>query len=639
MKVFRRALVMKPSSFILHASSLLLPALLALTSLGAEKPAESVITRRTADSGVAVELTMRHAAGESSSAPFREGDEVAVSVKIADEKSGAPVSGVFPSAWMSARHAGEPEAASKRCTQKVATFTAGDVFRRAEVDLNVYHVIVLNDDPTISVVDPHFSFGGTQLLAMLPLKSAGDDWALADDQQLLLVSMPAAGRVAVIDTPRWRVLREIDAGPEPRRIAAQPDDELIWVATAGGATAIRRDGVSIAARVATGDGPHDLAVSGDNRWVFVTNGKAGTTSVIDVHSFRKAGDIASGSWPASVSWSALGGEAVVTGTDGTITLIDPVAHHSASLKTQPGIDRIRFSPGGRFGFIPNRTGNTVQILDVTSGRIVQTAAIDGGPFEVTFTSQLAYVRREKSEVVQMIPLAELGKEGSPVPVVDFPAGQKPFGAARTPADGVVPVPGENAVIVANAADRSIYYYKEGMAAPMGTFGNAGHEPRALLVFDRTLRERKPGVYTTSVRLGRPGDYDFALLVDSPRIVACLDVAVAPNAGLEAQRRPPLLIEPVSVPRSVRAGETVTVRLRLRDTQNKQPRDGLKDVQALVSLSPGVWQERHVLTPAGGGEYTFTFVSPEAGTYMLYPECPSAGLRFSQAGVLTIEAHG
>lgn len=611
-------------------------ALAVLATLSLRAANESVITRRTADSGVAVELTMRHVAPGLAAAPFEEGDDVAVSLQIRDEQSGAPMRGAFPSAWMKARRAGEEP---KRCTQTVATLTAGDVFNRAEVDLNVYHVVVMNADATISVVDPHFSFGGSQLLAMIPLKSPGEDWALLDDQKLLVVSMPAANRVAVIDTLHWRVVRELDAGPAPRRVLAQPDGELLWIATEAGVTAIRRDGSTIAARVQTGTGPHDLAASSDNRWLFVTNGGDGTTSVIDVHTFRKIGDVDSGKAPASVAWSSLGSEAVAVSGDGAITFIDPARHRGRTIRTQPGIDRIRFAPGGRFAFIPNRNRDTVEILDASSERIVQTADIDGGPFEVTFSGQLAYVRRARSEIVLMIPLAEAGKEGRPVPVVDFPAGQKAFGNAVSAADGIVQAPGENAVIVANAADRSIYYYKEGMAAPMGTFGNAGKEPRALLVFDRTLRETAPGTYTTTVRLGRPGTYDFALLIDAPRVVACLDLAVAPNPELEAKRRPPLLIEPVTVPKSVRAGETVSIRVRVLDGTTKQPRNDLQDVIALVSLAPGVWQERHVLTPASGGEYTFEFASPSAGMYFVYLECPSAGLRFRQPNVLIIEARG
>jgi YVTN family beta-propeller protein len=615
-------------------------AALALAAIFASGP-DSVLVRKSADAGMAVELTLRHVAPGKGGAAFQEGDEVAVTVKITDAQSGAPMRGLFPTAWMSLRQPDDPDDVAKRCVRKVATFSAGNVFRRPEVDLNVYHVVMLNADATISVVDPHFSFGGTQLLAMLPLASPGEDWALFDDQRLLAVSMPDAGRVAIIDTLHWRVVRELDAGPSPRRVIAQPDGELLWVATDDGVTAIRRDGTTIAARIPTGKGAHDLAASADNRFVFVTNAGDGNTSVIDVRTLRRIGDIGSGADPVSVAWSPLGGLAAVASSDGTLTFIDPRARTTTALKTAGGITRIRFAPGGRLGFIPNPKRNTVEILDAATNRIVQTADIPHRPFEVTFTNQLAYVRSLDSELVLMLPLAELGTAGRPVSVIDFTAGQRPFGkwTRPTPADGLVGAPGESAVLVANPGDRSIYYYREGMAAPMGTFSNSGKEPRAILVFDRTLRETAPGAYTTTTRLARPGAYDFALLVDSPRIVTCLGLAVQENPVLEAKRRPPLLIEPLTGKRLVRVGEKVSVRYRLLDPLTKQPRNDLRDVLAVVSLAPGIWQERHVLTATGDGEYAFEFRSPEAGTYHVYIECPSVGLRFNNPNIVTIEAQG
>ena len=45
------------------------------------------------------------------------------------------------------------------------------------------------------------------------------------------------------------------------------------------------------------------------------------------------------------------------------------------------------------------------------------------------------------------------------------------------------------MLVANAADQAVYYYREGMAAPMGTFKTYSCEPLAVMVVDRSLRER------------------------------------------------------------------------------------------------------------------------------------------------------
>ena len=124
--------------------------------------------------------------------------------------------------------------------------------------------------------------------------------------------------------------------------------------------------------------------------------------------------------------------------------------------------------------------NRLYILDAAKNRIVQTAAMKEGPDQVTFSDELAYVRHRGSEVVLMIPLSQVGEEDRAVPVVDFPGGQNPPGRGTrpSPADGIVRAPGATAVLVANAPDRAIYFYMEGMAAPMGSFQNYGREPRA-----------------------------------------------------------------------------------------------------------------------------------------------------------------
>ncbi len=84
------------------------------------------------------------------------------------------------------------------------------------------------------------------------------------------------------------------------------------------------------------------------------------------------------------------------------------------------------------------------------------------------------------------------------------------------------------MLVANPADRVIYYYSEGMAAPMGSFQNYRRNPRALMVVDRSLREVTSGVYSTTTKLPKSGIYDVAFLLDSPRITHCFNAEAKPN---------------------------------------------------------------------------------------------------------------
>ena len=59
------------------------------------------------------------------------------------------------------------------CRKKAETLIGGSLFAAAELDLNVYYVLALNDNATLTVVDPRFGFGGTKLLALVDLPVLG----------------------------------------------------------------------------------------------------------------------------------------------------------------------------------------------------------------------------------------------------------------------------------------------------------------------------------------------------------------------------------------------------------------------------------------------------------------------------------
>jgi hypothetical protein len=72
-----------------------------------------------------------------------------------------------------------------------------------------------------------------------------------------------------------------------------------------------------------------------------------------------------------------------------------------------------------------------------------------------------------------------------------------------------------------------------MAAPVGQFDNYGHNPRAVLAVDRSLRERStPGTYETFIRLPEPGNYEAIFLLDSPRVVKGFQFEILSNPELE-----------------------------------------------------------------------------------------------------------
>ena len=377
--------------------------------------------------GISVELSIaRIAAGHDKDQAFFEGDDVRFRFQITDNASGAPLTSVYPAAWLVSRPEGSLTT-PQMAVQKAESMVNASVFSPADLDFNVYYVLTLNSDSTITVVDPLFGYGGTKLLALIPLKSPGADWALSKDETTLYVSQPASHEVAVIDTATWEVRRYIPGGLIPDRLSLQPDGHFLWVAGGGygeraadsGVTVINTDTLEVAAKIRTGLGRHELAFSDDGRFVFVTNHEQGTVSVIDVRTLKKKADIPTGDTPVSIDYSTAAQLAYVSHVgDGSIAVVSAdTLSVVARIQAEKGLGHLKFAPNGRYGFVVNSAQNIVHVLDSASNRIVQTADVDDSPDQLAFTDELAYIRHRGSANVFMIPLGAVGVEGNAIPVV------------------------------------------------------------------------------------------------------------------------------------------------------------------------------------------------------------------------------
>ncbi len=603
--------------------------------------------------GISVEFSLIPATATASDRLVQVGENARVQFKIRDATSGAPMSGLYPAAWMDLR-ARESSAGAASCKQKIETFLEGSFYSRAEVDLNIYYIVTLNDDATLSVVDPLFGFGGSRLLAMVFLNSPGEDWVLSPDQNRLFVSTPKTDEIAVVNTASWRVQQTISVPSAPQRIALQSDGKYLWVSHEAVApsghqvSVVDTDTLEVVARMQVGDGPHAFAFTPDDRYAFVSSRQAGTLTVIDIQRLERLRQLAVGAAPVDVAYSLLGRAVyVVSQSDGRLSIVDAQRHNLVrQVELAPGLHRIRFAPGGRFGFVLNAETSLVNILDAATNRVVQhadvTHVLGKAPDEVMFTQYLAYIRSRDSEHILMLPLEQIG-QGGPLSLADFSGGQTPLsqGGRRSLADTIVVAPEGTAVIVANPADRMLYYYREGMAAPMGSFRNYGsRQPRAVLVVDRSLRETAPGVYTTYAKMLNSGHYEVAFFLDSPRVVHCFEARIKPDpTRVRTQSMPPLHIMPVVPAHEVAAGEEVRLRVKVRDAISLLPRSDLHDLGVLTFRAPGTWQRRQWARALGDGLYEIRFRPPSTGVYYVFFECPSLGVRYNQLPYVSLYAKG
>lgn len=599
--------------------------------------------------GIEVGFEMAHVSQDKAAGEFMEGDHVTFRFTIRDTLTGKGISGASPGAWM--------EPASKNslgamydCGQLITSFLSGSMFSRAELDLNVYYVLALNDDATITVVDPLFGFGGTKLLALVELESTGLDWEVSPDQEHLFISQPRASKVAMVSTSDWTVTKQIPLNAPPYSLVMQPDGHYLWVEFRSGkiegysgvAAISTKDG-SLVTTIPTGSGNHSIVLSDDSRWAFVSNANSGSLSVIDVHTLKKVKDLDLGGRPQHLAWSSKSKSVyVVDAENGTIHVIDGQSHQLITrTEAFPGASQIAFEPEGRFAFLIYPESDRIQILDAASNRIVQTGDTDPQPSEVSFSDELAYITHANSESVWMVPLDQIGKEGTPIQAADFPGGQNPVGERQMPGCGsrLVQAPGANAVLVANPGDKTVYYYLEGMAAPMGNFSNYNREPRSVAVIDRSLNEVEPGVYETKAQLRGAGPYRIPFFMDAPRIIHCFDAQIAVNPVLEAERDAEAMgkakVEMYRQNKAANPGKEIIIYAEMVDPVSGEALSGLEDVRFQANSTSNWFGVAEAKESETKGLYEAVFSFPEEGVYYIYTESPSRKLTFNNPDYLIL----
>jgi hypothetical protein len=254
---------------------------------------------------------------------------------------------------------------------------------------------------------------------------------------------------------------------------------------------------------------------------------------------------------------------------------------------------------------------------------------------VVFTERFAYVRGLSSLSMTLLDLGGLAR--GDLATTQVPMYQRRPDAAPGEigvADMIAPAPDGAGVVVANGADTALYAYMEGMQAPQGSYRTYSRSPRALMVVDQSMREAAPGRHETRLQLERGGLYTVAVVVDSPRVVRCFDLRVDDTGATPEGRRLDVKIEGAQEG-EVRAGEPVSLILRVIDADTNEPITGLTDVQVMALQLPGVAQQRRFAPEKSPGVYAYTETLPRPGTWRLTVQVASRGLAFERSPALDL----
>jgi YVTN family beta-propeller protein len=598
--------------------------------------APSSLSEQYEKEGILVEFSMKAIQNDAmKDLGLAAGADAMVSFRLTDKRTGQAVTGLHPNAWLSSR-AAEHSPNEAECKDKIRTLMSGSLTARADVDLNSYMMLTLNHDNTITFINPQIAFNITKLESIVTLPGPGADWTLSKSKEFLYVTLPGQSSVAIINAITRKLIGAIPTGEKtkPVRIALQPDGRYVWVGLDDSAKVAVIDTTTnkLVASIDAGAGLHNIAFTSDSRFAYVTNSLSDTVTAIDVKSLSKIGDIKVGKTPVALAYSSASDSIYVVAINGeTITVINPSKQQS--VKTIPikrGVVAFRFDPSGRYGFAVNQIESMVSVIDASTNQVLAESPVVKGPDQVTFTRLYAYVRGTESEKFSLIEMSEV-KKGKFSPV-DIQAGR--LAASSLPndigvADMMQPTPEGNSVMIANLPDQMIYYYVEGMMAPMGTFENYKRRPHALMLIDRSLTETSPGVYSAPVKLKRAGAFDVPFLLDQPRITNCFEAKIADSPYAEkVQASASTLVEPTFKGNRFKPNEAVTLKFKISDSITKRPIAGLRDVQVLIFEPPGIWQKRTIAKETGEGVYEVTEAFPHNGLFRVMTQIQSRGMKFA-----------
>lgn len=624
--------------------------------------ADDASERTVVQNGVRAHLEVAPLGGEADAVP-RAGQDTRVRLRLNDAESGEPVTDQVPAAWIDRLDA-EHVRSQQQCKRRIEQYLPKKMKTRPVIDLNSYVVLGLTRGNVITVQDPFFGFGNTQMITTVRLPGQGTDWTTGPEERVLYVTIPKRNLVAVVSTDTWDVVEEIPVETRPERLVRQPGAERLWVSTAEGVTVVDMVTRQVVGTVETGPGSREIAFRPDGRRAFVANPEAGTVSVVEADRLAVVETLEPGRRPTDLAWSPLSGELyVVDEADGTIHAYEGEGLGlTARMTGTPGLWHIEFDPSGRWGFVLNRNTDEVHVLDASNDRIRYGLLSEGVPDEVAFTENFAYIRSQESSQVMMIGLQSLEPGRAPgafardfssggeevdtgeagVAAVHFPAGDAP-----PERDGMLPVADpidqaphkRDAVYVPNPSEKSIYFnhYMEGMPTPAGNLKTYEFEPIAAMTVGRKLDEVEPGVYEAVVQIPSAGGYEFNFVLEKPRVVDCLPMEVEKGPDGAVDREVSLDLQAAS-DRKVVAGRADRVRFRLEEYGTGDVRGDLEDLRARV-MSPAGWLETFPARPVEGEDsYEVELQVPDPGVYYLTVSVPGLGKGFSDQHPLTLDAH-
>ncbi|MGN6179251.1 MAG: gliding motility-associated C-terminal domain-containing protein [Mucilaginibacter sp.] len=255
--------------------------------------------------------------------------------------------------------------------------------------------------------------------------------------------------VSVINTTSNTVVGTIGVGQRPTGTAVSPDGTKVYITNQfdNSISVISTLTNKVMSTIPLKDsGPTGIALSPDGKTIYVVNLGLNSVSAIDAASGNVTSTFAVGGYPIGIVVSPDGNNVFVTNGSDNISDINLAKGNTTTIPVANGPYEVVISPDGTKLYVTNSGGNTVSVIDVSTGAIIAVIPVGTNPEGIAINSDgtALCVTNESSGTVSIINTATYK-------VSTIQVGVQPIGVSFTSDGNYVYVTnqGENTVSVIN----------------------------------------------------------------------------------------------------------------------------------------------------------------------------------------------